>query len=162
MPSVTNQNPMSNTDSRKLMTGKDGQLYCTLSDGLQLFLSEVDSFTAQLAVSATTVQPVGSAQIFAVETGYTITLTFSEMVVRDDVLLKPLFDDLRNGRFPRFDFTGKMRRMIDGIEQRVNFTDCVLNGNVDLMNLQPGDIVRRNWSFQVNGAPDLQDYIPTT
>ena len=162
MPEITNQNPMSNTDTRKLMTGKDGQLYVTTSTGLQLFLSEVDSFTAQLNVSSTTVQPVGSAQIFAVETGYTITLSFSEMVVRDDVLLKPLFDDLKKGIFPRFDFQGKMRRAIDGIEERVNFTDCVLNGNVDLMSLTPGDIVRRSWSFHVNGAPDLQNFIPTT
>ena len=162
MPEITNQNPMSNTDTRKRMTGKDGQLYVTTSTGLQLFLSEVDSFTAQLNVSSTTVQPVGSAQIFAVETGYTITLSFSEMVVRDDVLLKPLFDDLKKGIFPRFDFQGKMRRAIDGIEERVNFTDCVLNGNVDLMSLTPGDIVRRSWSFHVNGAPDLQNFIPTT
>ena len=162
MPNVTNQNPMSNTDSRKLMTGKDGQLYCTLSNGLQLFLSEVDSFTAQLNVATTTVQPVGSAQVFAVETGYTVTLSFSEMVVRDDVMLQPLFNDLKNGRFPRFDFTGKMRRMIDGIEQRQNFPDCVINGNVDLMSLSPGEIVRRNWSFHVNGKIDLQDYIPST
>ena len=162
MPEITNQNPMSNTDTRKLMTGKDGQLHVTTSAGLQLFLSEVDSFTAQLNVSSTTVQPVGSAQIFAVETGYTITLSFSEMVVRDDVLLKPLFDDLKKGIFPRFDFQGKMRRAIDGIEERVNFTDCVLNGNVDLMSLTPGDIVRRSWSFHVNGAPDLQNFIPTS
>lgn len=162
MPDITNQNPMSNTDTRKLMTGKDGQLYVTTSIGLQLFLSEVDSFNAQLNVATTNVQPVGSAQVFAVETGYTVTLSFSEMVVRDDVLLQPLFDDLKKGVFPRFGFQGKMRRAIDGIEERVNFTDCVLNGNVDLMNLTPGDIVRRNWSFHVNGAPDLQKYIPTT
>ena len=138
MPEITNQNPMSNIDTRKLMTGKDGQLYVTVSSGQQIFLSEVDSFTAQLNVSTTQVQPVGSAQQFAVETGYAVTLTFSEMVVRDDVVLKPLFDDLKKGKFPRWDFTGKMRRTLDGIEQRQNFTDCVLNGNVDLMSLQPG------------------------
>lgn len=162
MPDVIHQNPMSNIDTRKLMTGKDGQLYVTTSTGVQLFLSEVDSFQAQMNVATTTVQPVGSPQVFAVETGYTVTLSFSEMVVRDDVVLKPLFDDLKNGKFPRFDFTGKMRRTIDGIEERQNFTDCVINGNVDLMTLSPGDIVRRNWSFHVNGAPDLQNFIPTT
>lgn len=162
MPDIIHQNPMSNTDTRKLMTGKDGQLYVTLSSGLQLFLSEVDSFNVQLNVNTTTVQPVGSPQVFAVETGFTVTLSFSEMVIRDDVLLQPLFDDLKKGIFPRFDFQGKMRRGIDGIEERQNFTDCVLNGNVDLMTLSPGDIVRRKWSFHVNGAPDLQNYIPTT
>lgn len=158
---VTHQNPQAVLDTRKLMTGKDGQLYVTTSDGTQIFLSEVDTFQAQLAVTTTTVQPVGSPQQFAVETGYSVTLSFTEMVVRDDVILKPLFDDLAKGIFPRFDFQGKLRRGVDGVEQRQNFTDCVINGNVDLMTLSPGDIVRRNWSFHVNGAPDLQQYIPT-
>lgn len=158
---VTHQNPQAVLDTRKLMTGKDGQLYVTTSDGTQIFLSEVDTFQAQLAVTTTTVQPVGSPQQFAVETGYSITLSFTEMVVRDDVILKPLFDDLAKGIFPRFDFQGKLRRGVDGVEQRQNFTDCVINGNVDLMTLSPGDIVRRNWSFHVNGAPDLQQYIST-
>ena len=159
---VENLNPQAILDTRKLMTGKDGQLFCTTSDGTQIFLSEVDTFAAQMNVATTTVQPVGSAQQFAVETGYSVSLTFTEMVVRDDAMLKPLFDDLKKGKFPRFDFQGKMRRTIDGVEQRQNFTDCVLSGNVDLMSLAPGDIVRRNWNFHVNGAPDLQAYIPTT
>lgn len=159
MPDVTNQNPI--LDARNLMTGKDGQLYITTSDGTQLFLSEVDTFQAQMNVTTTEVQPVGSAQRFAVETGYTVTLTFTEMVVRDDVLLKPLFDDLAKGIFPRFDFQGKLRRGRDGVEERVNFTDCVLNGNVDLMNLSPGDVIRRQWNFTVNGKPNLQKYITT-
>lgn len=159
MASVINQNPQAILDTRKLMTGKDGQLYVTISDGTQIFLAEVDTFQAQMNVTTTTVQPVGSAQQFAVETGFAVTLSFTEMVVRDDVILKPLFDELAKGIFPRFDFQGKLRRGIDGVEQRQNFTDCVLNGNVDLMSLNPGDIVRRNWSFHVNGAPDLQQYI---
>lgn len=162
MADITNQNPQAILDTRKLMSGKDGQLYVTTSDGTQLFLSEVDNFQAQMNVNTTTIQPVGSAQQFAYELGFSITLSFSEMVVRDDVILKPLFDDLARGVFPRFDFQGKMRRVIDGVEQRQNFTDCVLNGNVDLMGINPGDIVKRNWSFHVNGAPDLQSYIPQT
>ena len=159
---VENLNPQAILDTRKLATGKDGQLFCTTSDGTQIFLSEVENFAAQMNVTTTTVQPAGSAQQFAVETGYSVSLTFSEMVVRDDAMLKPLFDDLKKGRFPRFDFQGKLRRTIDGLEQRQNFTDCVLNGAVDLMNISPGDIIRRNWNFHVNGAPDLQAYIPTT
>lgn len=156
---ANNLNPQAIMDTRKLMTGKDGQLFVTTSDGTQIFLSEVDTFQAQMNVTTTEVQPVGSAQRFAVETGFTVTLSFTEMVVRDDVMLKPLFDDLAKGIFPRFDFQGKMRRAADGVEQRQNFTDCVINGNVDLMNLSPGDIIRRQWSFTVNGAPDLQQYM---
>lgn len=160
MADVNNLNPQAVLDTRKLMTGKDGQLFVTTSDGTQIFLGEVDTFQAQMNVTTTQVQPVGSAQQFAVETGFAVTLTFTEMVVRDDALLKPLFDDLARGVFPRFDFQGKLRRARDGMEQRQNFTDCVINGNVDLMTLSPGDIVRRNWAFHVNGAPDLQEFIP--
>ena len=160
MADITNQNPMSNVDTRKLVTGKDGQLWVTPSTGVPIFLGEVDSFQAQLNVTSTTVQPVGSAQQFAVETGFSISLSFSEMVVRDDVMLKPLYDDLAKGIFPRYDFQGKLRRRSDGMEERQNFTDCVLNGSVDLMTLSPGDIVRRNWNFHVNGAPDLQKFFP--
>lgn len=156
---IINQNPQAVLDTRKLMTGKDGQLYCTVSDGTQLFLAEVDTFQAQMNVNTTTVQPVGSAQQFAVELGFSVTLSFTEMVVRDDVILTKLFEDLAKGIFPRFDFQGKMRRGIDGMVQRQNFHDCVLNGNVDLMTLSPGDIVRRSWTFHVNGAPDLQEYL---
>lgn len=156
---IVNQNPQAVLDTRRLASGKDGQLWVTTSDGTQIFLSEVDNFQAQLNVNTTNVQPVGSAQVMAYELGFTVTLTFAEMMVRDDVLLKPLFDDLAKGIFPRWDFQGKLRRPIDGMEQRMNFTDCVLNGNVDLMTLAPGDIVRRNWSFHVNGAPDLQEFL---
>ena len=159
MPEIKNQNPQASLDTRKLATGKDGQLYVTVSDGTQIFLGEIETFHAQMNVNTTTVQPMGSAQQFAVELSYAVSLSFTEMVIRDDVMLKPMFDDLRNGIFPRFDFQGKLRRTIDGVEQRQNFTDCVLNGNIDLMNLTPGDIVKRNWNFHVNGAPDLQEYI---
>lgn len=157
---VTNQNPQAILDTTKLITGKDGQLYVTTSDGTQIFLAEVDTFQAQMSITNTEVQPVGSAQSFAVPTGFSITLTFTEMVVRDDVLLTKMMDDLKNGLFPFFDFQGKLRRR-DGSEQRQNFRNCVPDGSVDLMNITPGEVIKRQWSFRVNGAPDLQDYFAT-
>ena len=42
-------NQQSILDVTKLMTGKDGQLFVTQKDGTQLFLAEVDTFTAQLS-----------------------------------------------------------------------------------------------------------------
>lgn len=41
---VTNQNTQAILDVTKLITGKDGQLYVTTSDGAQVFLAEVDTF----------------------------------------------------------------------------------------------------------------------
>ena len=68
-------------DVRQLITGKDGQLFVTTSDGTQLFLAEVDTFQAQASINNTDYQPVGSSLIFGVTTGYSVTLTLTEAVV---------------------------------------------------------------------------------
>ena len=35
-----------------------------------------------------------------------------------------------------------------------NYKNCLPDGTVDLMNLTPGDIIKRNWSFRVNAIPE--------
>ena len=147
-------NNQSVQDYRQLITGKDGQLFLTLSDNSQLFLAWVDTFQAQLSMNNTDYQPVGSALSYAVPVGYSVTLTLTEAVVRDDVMLKELFDDLAQGYFPTFDFQGKLRRR-DGQASRQVFRNCIPDGSIDLMNLQPGDIIKRSWSFRVNAVPEL-------
>lgn len=146
-------NEQSILDTTKLITGKDGQLFITQADGTQLFLAEVDEFNAQLSVDNTDYQPVGSALKYAVSTGYSVSLTLTEAVVRDDVMLKTLFEDIKNGYFPTFDFQGKMRRR-DGQYARQIFRNCVSDGSIDLMKLTPGDIIKRSWSFRVNAIPE--------
>ena len=150
-------NNQSILDVRQLITGKDGQLFITTSDGNQIFLAEVDTFQAQLSVTNTDYQPVGSSLVYAVNTGYTVTLTLTEAVVRDDVMLKTLFDDIANGYMPSFDFQGKMRRRDGGASRQV-YRNCVPDGSVDLMNLTPGEIIKRNWSFRVNATPEMLEY----
>ena len=93
----------------------------------------------------------------AVPISFSVSLTLAEVVIRDDVMLKKLLDDLANGFFPIFDFQGKLRRR-DGQEERIVFHDCVADGNVDLINITPGEIIKRNWSFRCNGAPYMQSY----
>lgn len=149
-------NGQSILDTTKLITGKDGQLFVIQKDGTQLFLAEVDTFSAQLSVSNTDYQPVGSSLVYAVSTGYQVTLTLTEAVVRDDVMLKTLFDDIAQGYFPKFDFQGKLRRR-DGQVARQVFKNCIPDGSVDLMNLTPGDIIKRSWSFRVNETPKYID-----
>ncbi len=141
-------------DVRQLITGKDGQLFVTTSDGTQLFLAEVDTFQAQASITNTDYQPVGSSLVYAVSTGYSVTLTLTEAVVRDDVMLKTLFDDLSQGYFPSFDFQGKMRRRDGGVSRQV-YRNCIPDGSVDLMNLTPGEIIKRSWSFRVNATPEM-------
>ncbi len=146
-------NGQSILDTTKLMTGKDGQLFVIQNDGTQIFLAEVDTFQAQLSVNNTDYQPVGSALSYAVSTGYSVTLTLTEAVVRDDVMLKKLFDDIKQGYFPTFDFQGKLRRR-DGQYARQIFKNCIPDGSIDIMNLSPGDIIKRSWSFRVNSIPE--------
>lgn len=146
-------NQQSILDTTKLITGKDGQLFVTQKDGTQLFLAEVDTFTAQLSQNNVDYQPVGSALVYAVPTGYSVTLTLTEAVVRDDVMIEKFLDDIKQGFFPTFDFQGKLRRR-DGQSSRQIYKNCLPDGTVDLMNLTPGDIIKRNWSFRVNAIPE--------
>ena len=147
-------NDQSLLDVRKLITGKDGRLFVTTKKGTNLFLAEVDTFQAQLSPANTDYQPVGSALVYAVNTGYSVTLTLTEAVVRDDVMLTELITDLQNGYFPAFDFQGKMRRR-DGQAERVVYRNCVPDGTIDLQNLNPGEIIKRAWSFRVNATPEI-------
>ena len=147
-------NDQSLLDVRKLITGKDGRLFVTTKKGTNLFLAEVDTFQAQLSPANTDYQPVGSALVYAVNTGYSVTLTLTEAVVRDDVMLTELITDLQNGYFPAFDFQGKIRRR-DGQAERVVYRNCVPDGSIDLQNLTPGEIIKRAWSFRVNCTPEI-------
>ena len=146
-------NQQSILDTTKLITEKDGQLFVTQKDGTQLFLAEVDTFTAQLSQNNVDYQPVGSALVYAVPTGYSVTLTLTEAVVRDDVMIEKFLDDIKQGYVPVFDFQGKLRRR-DGQSSRHIYKNCLPDGTIDLMNLTPGDIIKRNWSVRVNAIPE--------
>ena len=143
-------------DTRKLMTGKDGQLFVTLDGGNQIFLAECDTFQAQMSISNTDYQPVGSFQSFAVPVSYTVTLTMTEAVIRDDVMLKSLYDAIKKGWLPVFEFAGKIKNR-EGKANRQVFRECIPDGSVDLLNVTPGDIIKRSWSFRVNATPELQE-----
>ena len=147
-------NDQSLLDVRKLITGKDGRLFVTTKAGTNLFLAEVDTFQTQISPANTDSHPVGSALVNAVNTAYSVTLTLTEAVVRDNVMISELITDLQNGYFPSFDFQGKMRRR-DGQSERVVYRNCVPDGSIDLQNLNPGEIIKRAWSFRVNATPEM-------
>jgi hypothetical protein len=147
-------NDSSILDVRQLITGKDGQLFVTTRQGTSIFLAEVDTFQAQLNPTNVDYQPVGSALIYSVNTGYSIALSLTEAVVRDDVMLGELIADIQNGYFPGFDFQGKLRRR-DGQAERIVYRWCIPDGTVDLQNLTPGEIIKRAWSFRCNASPEM-------
>lgn len=139
-------------DTRKLMTGKDGRLFVEI-DGTQTFLAEVDSFTVSMNVANTDAQPVGSIVVFAVNTGVSFSITLSEMVVRDDLIMGPLVEAIRNGKMPTYNFQGGAERW-DGQEQRMVFRNCTPDGEFSLLNLTPGEIIKRNQTYRINSVPE--------
>ena len=139
-------------DTRKLMTGKDGRVFLEL-DGVQYFYAEVESFNVVMGVTNTDVQPVGSMLQFAVNTGVNYSVTLSEMVVRDDLIAKPIQDKIKEGKMPTFTVQAGAERW-DGQEQRVVLRRCTPDGSIDLLNLVPGEVIKRSMSFRVNDIPE--------
>ena len=138
-------------DTRQLMSGKDGFMYINVN-GQDYFMAQVDTFQVQASISNSDYQPVGSVLSYAVPTGVSFTLTFSEAVISDQYVAKPIIDAIAEGHFPMFDFAGLCERP-DGQTQRMTFKNCVPDGSVDLMNLTPGDILKRSFSFRINSVP---------
>ena len=152
-------NDQSMVDVRKLITGKDGRLFVTTGNHPEgVFLAEVDTYQVQVSPANVDYQPVGSALVYAVNTGYSMTITFTEAVVRDDVMVEELVDDLQNGYFVSWDFSGALRRRDGGVE-RIVYRNCVPDGTIDLQNVSPGEIIKRNWSFRINSSPEILNQI---
>lgn len=143
----------SSLDTRQLMTGKDGKCFIEI-EGKNYFLAEVDSFSVNMSVNNVDVQPVGSIIVGAVPTGVTFNITFSEMVIRDDLIMGPLIDAIKSGFVPSFIFQMSNQRPTDGSEQRITLRDCTPDGEFNLMNLVPGEVIKRNQSYRVNRVPE--------
>ena len=139
-------------DTRKLMSGKDARVFMEL-DGVQYFFAELESFNLVMNVTNTDVQPVGSILQFAVGTGVNYAVTMTEMVVRDDLTMLPIQNAIREGKIPYFTFQAGAERW-DSQEQRAVIRNCTPDGSIDLLNLVPGEIIKRNMSFRVNDIPD--------
>ena len=79
-------------DPRSILRGYNGELY----DGDGNFLAEVNQWQAQVNYTNTDYQPAGSKLTWAVPQSYTVTLTFTETVIRDARLLQKVIAGLRN------------------------------------------------------------------
>lgn len=145
-------NQASILDTRKLMTGKDGRVFIEL-DGQQYFYAEVDTFNVVMNVTNVDVQPVGSILQYAVNTGVNYAVTLSEMVVRDDLIAQPIQEKIAEGKMPTFTFQAGAERW-DGQEQRVVLRNCTPDGTVGILNLVPGEVIKREMSFRVNDLPE--------
>lgn len=79
-------------DPRNILRGYNGELY----DGDGNFLAEVNTWQAQVNYTNTDYQPAGSKLTWAVPQSYSVTLTFTETVIRDARLLQKVIAGLRN------------------------------------------------------------------
>lgn len=148
-------------DTRKLMTGKDGRLFVDVGDGNNVFLAEVDSFTVNMNVTNVDVQPVGSIVVFAVPSGVSFSISLSEMVVRDDLIMGPLIDAITAGKVPTYTFQGGAERW-DGValgddhvqRQTMTFRNCTPDGEFNLLNLTPGEVIKRTQNYRINDIPE--------
>ena len=155
MGNANNAAPM---DSRKVMTGKDGRIYLEV-DGVSQFYAECDAFNVVMNVSNVDIQPIGHIMQFAVNTGVNYAITLSEMVVRDDFIALPIQDAIAKGKMPTFTFQAGAERW-DGEEQLVTLRRCTPDGTVGILNLTPGEVIKREMSFRINDIPEWIKRLP--
>jgi len=138
-------------DTRSVLTGKDGALY----NDQGVMLATVETFQAQANVTNIKYQPLGDAQEHEVFQAFGATLTFTETVIADERFIQELFQGMKTGIMPSWNFQGVIKGR-NGSEQRMIYRQCVPSGTVDLQNLSVGDIIKRAWSLFINEAPELQ------
>ncbi len=155
-----NRNLNHTLDTRELMTGRDGRLFVEAGD-VNIFLAEIESYSLKMNVNAVDKQPVGSIISFKVPTGVQFELTLKEMVVRDDVIIKPLLDEIKKGNLPWYNFQSVAVKP-DGTEQRFMLNNAVPSGSFDLQTLTPGEVITREQTFTVNSIPDFITSLKST
>lgn len=81
-------------DPRNILTGTDGLLY----DGDGNLLAEVNEWQAQVSFENIDYSPAGKKINWSIPDRYSVTLTFTETVVRDATLLQKVIDGIRDGQ----------------------------------------------------------------
>jgi hypothetical protein len=154
---MSNNNTLNTTE---LMTGKDGKLFVEV-DGKNVFLAEINTYSVVMNVNTTEKQPVGSILVHRIPTGVTFDLTYTEMVVRDDLIMEPLLAAIAEGKLPTYNFQGVAYKP-DGQEQRIAFNNAVPNGSFGLQTLTPGEVIEREQSFALNSIPQFIKSLAST
>lgn len=152
-----NNNTLNTTE---LMTGKDGRLFVEFN-GKNVFLAEINTFAVVMNVNTVEKQPVGSVLVRRVATGVTFDLTYTEMVIRDDLIMEPLLAAIHEGKLPVYNFQGVAYKP-DGQEQRIAFNNAVPNGSFGIQSLTPGEVIEREQSFALNDIPKYISSLAST
>lgn len=147
-------------NTTELMTGKDGRLFVEFN-GQNVFLAEINTYSVNMNVNTAEKQPVGSILVHRIPTGVTFDLTYTEMVVRDDLIMEPLLKAIAEGQLPVYNFQGVAYKP-DGQEQRIAFNNAVPNGTFGLQTLTPGEVIEREQSFALNSIPSFISSLAST
>lgn len=147
-------------DWRKIRTGKNGQFFVDIGDN-RYFLGECDTFRIYTTNNNTDYQPVGSDIVYAIPTGHTVGVTMTETVIRDDLIISDYLAALNSDKYPEYGFVGKLNGA-DGTTSQIRVTCCVPDGDTDLINITPGEIVKRAWTFRGNANPDVLEKLGVT
>ena len=147
-------------NTTELMTGKDGRLFVEFNKK-NYFLAEINTYSVNMNVNTAEKQPVGSILVHRIPTGVTFDLTYTEMVVRDDLIMEPLLEAIQNGQIPVYNFQGVAYKP-DGQEQRLAFNNAVPNGTFGIQTLTPGEVIEREQSFALNQIPEFISSLAST
>lgn len=147
-------NSRGSADVRRVFSGKDAAVYS--EDGE--LLASITQFQASINISNGTYSPLGSAITMKHLLSYEITLTISETVIETSRFIREVYDYLMNG-FP-IDWT--FRAVVfgwDGSNESVVFRGCCPDGQIDLRNVNVGELWVRQWSLAVNEPAELQSLL---
>lgn len=147
-------------NTTELMTGKDGRLFVEFNKK-NYFLAEINTYSVSMNVNTAEKQPVGSILVHRIPTGVTFDLTYTEMVVRDDLIMEPLLAAIQAGQIPVYNFQGVAYKP-DGQEQRLTFNNAVPNGTFGIQTLTPGEVIEREQSFALNSIPSFISSLAST
>lgn len=138
-------------DARRVFSGKDAILFD--EDGNKL--CTVESFQATVAWNNADYSPLGDAQIHSHLLSYKVTLAITHWIIESDQALQDMVETMKTG-IPcwwtlQHDVAGW-----DGSHERMIYRDCVPDGQIDLQNMQVGELLKRTINLVVNQPPDLQ------
>lgn len=154
-------NARAELDAKNVRTGKDGALFLNGVDE-QILLSEVNEFRITVSFQNADWQPVGSDLIFGVPTGHTISLTVTETTIRDDVIAIKVWENLEESGIRADSRTFDFQTLLEGRNgknQRILIRGCIPDGDVDLLNIVPGEIVQHAWTFRCNSNPKILEQL---
>lgn len=143
-------NTQAAANAQKVRTGKDGALY----DAKGKILASMENFQSKMTVNNQKYQPLGTNQEYEVNTSYGVALSFSEIVVEDNDFITGILEFQETGNLPNWTFQGKIQGLTK--TQCYVYPNCVPSGDIDLQNVQAGDVIKRSWNLYCNGKVKRQ------